>query len=218
LLRTKIHRPSITADLVPRPRLLNQLNLHRQRPLIVISAGAGYGKTTLISSWLEASDWPHAWLSLGEDDNDLVVFLVYFLAAVQTIFPQAGEETLGLLHAATLPPLPVIARSLINELDQIEQPFILVLDDYHHIRELAVHDLLNELLRYPPQALRLVWVQKLSNQFQGDKNEKIRNTRVKCPADAGLHQPNPCQDHDPASTGRSSHGSTKHGDRVILNW
>ena len=160
LLRTKLHRPPITADLVPRPRLLERLDQHQGRPLTLVSASAGYGKTTLISSWLEACDCPSAWLSLDENDNDLALFVAYFLNAVQTMFPDAGEDTLALLKAATLPPIPVLARSLINELDQIDLPFILVLDDYHHIRELALHDLLNELLRHPPWALHLVLVSR----------------------------------------------------------
>jgi LuxR family maltose regulon positive regulatory protein len=156
LLRTKLHRPPITADLVPRPRLLERLDQHRDRPLTLVLASAGYGKTTLVSSWLETCDCPNAWLSLDANDNDLALFLSYFLAAVQTMFPDAGEDTLALLKAATPPPIPVLARSLINELDRIEQPFILVLDDCHHIREVAVHDLLNDLLRHPPRALHLV--------------------------------------------------------------
>ena len=168
LLRTKLHRPQVAADLVPRPRLLERLDQHRGRPLTLVSAGAGYGKTTLVSTWLEACERSSApgpptrtgWLSLDEDDNNLALFLSYFLAAVQTTFPNAGEATLALLRAATLPPTPVLARSLINELDQIEQPFILVLDDYHHIRELAVHDLLTELLRHPPRSLHLVLVSR----------------------------------------------------------
>jgi LuxR family maltose regulon positive regulatory protein len=156
LLRTKLHRPPIAANLVPRPRLLERLEWRRERPLTLLCAPAGYGKTTLVSSWLEASDWPSAWLSLDEDDNDLFLFLPYFLAAVQSIFPEAGRETLAMLKAATLPPNPVLARSLINELDEIETPFTLALDDYHHIRQAAVHDLLSELLRHPPRPMHLV--------------------------------------------------------------
>ena len=156
LLRTKLHRPPMTADLVPRPRLLERLDQRRQRPLTLVSAGAGYGKTTLVSSWLEANGWPNAWLSLDEDDNDLCVFLTYTLAAVRSIFPQAGESTQALLKSATLPPPPILARSLINELDELETRFVLVLDDYHLIRDTAVHELLNDLLRHPPRPMHLV--------------------------------------------------------------
>jgi LuxR family maltose regulon positive regulatory protein len=156
LIRTKLYRPRITADLVPRPRLLERLDYRRDRPLTLVVAPAGYGKTTLVTTWLATCDCPSAWLSLDEDDNDLALFLGYFSAAIRTMFPDAVEETLALLHAASLPPLDVLARSLINELDQIEQSFFLALDDYHSVQNMDVHHVLTELFRYPPRALHLV--------------------------------------------------------------
>ena len=155
LIYTKLQRPQIPANLVVRPWLLEWPD-QRHRPLTLVSASAGYGKTTLISSWLEAVDSPSAWVSLDEYDDDLIVFLTYFIAAVQTIFPEVGRETLALLGAARLPPLPVLARSLIAELEQLTSPFILVLDDFHVIHDSSIHDLLNELLRHPFQAMHLV--------------------------------------------------------------
>jgi LuxR family maltose regulon positive regulatory protein len=141
--------------------MLERLDQRRDRPLTLVVAPPGFGKTTLATTWLEANDWPSAWLSLDEDDNDLALFLSYFLAAVQSIFPETCQETVAMLKAATLPPVPILARSLINELDEIEFPFILILDDYHHhIHEVAVHDLLTELLRHPPRALHLVLVSR----------------------------------------------------------
>ena len=156
LIRTKLYRPRITGELVPRPRLLERLEQRRERPLTLVVAPAGYGKTTLVTSWLATCDCPSAWLSLDEGDNDLALFLSYFSAAIRNMFPDAVGETSALLDAARLPPPDVLARSLINELDQIEQPFILVLDDYHSIQNMDVHHLLTELLRYPPRALHLV--------------------------------------------------------------
>jgi LuxR family maltose regulon positive regulatory protein len=156
LIRTKLYRPRITGDLVPRPRLVERLEKRRGRALTLVVAPAGYGKTTLVTSWLATCDCPSAWLSLDEDDNDLALFLSYFSAAIQTLFPDAVRETSALLGAATLPPIDVLARSLVNELDQIEQSFILVLDDYHSVQSMDVHHLLTELFRYPPRALHLV--------------------------------------------------------------
>ncbi len=160
LISTKLYRPRITGELVPRPRLLQRLDRRRDRPLTLVVAPAGYGKTTLVSNWLETCDCPNAWLSLDEDDDDLVLFLTYLLAAVETMFPDSVVETRALLGTATLPPLPVIARTLINELDQIERPFILVLDDYHYIHNIGIHDLLNELLTHPPRPMHLVVVSR----------------------------------------------------------
>ncbi|MBW1786039.1 MAG: hypothetical protein JRK53_05380, partial [Deltaproteobacteria bacterium] len=126
------------------------------RPLTLVSAPAGYGKTTLISCWLETCGRPAAWLSLDEHDNDLHLFLSYFVSAVQTIFPSANSETEALLNADVLPPVSALAASMLNELSRIEKDFIFVLDDYHLITEQAVNDLLAELLSYPPKSMHLV--------------------------------------------------------------
>lgn len=93
ILRAKLYRPRLSEALVERPRVLEPLNTHRRRPLTLVSAAAGYGKTTLVSSWLEASDFPSAWLSLDERDDDLVTFLTYFIADKQAIFRR--ESTFG---------------------------------------------------------------------------------------------------------------------------
>ena len=130
LIRTKLHRPPIDRGHIHRLNLLERLNRHRHRPLTLVSAPAGYGKSTLISCWLENCDRPSAWLSLDKNDNDLRIFLSYFIAAVQTIYPEVGHEIQGMLKAADLPPLPVITASLINDLDQIDQDLIFALDDY----------------------------------------------------------------------------------------
>ncbi len=156
LIQTKLYRPPLPVDLIPRPRLTELLNLHTLPPLILISAPAGYGKSTLAKCLVSVLDYPSAWVSLDEHDNDLGGFLRYFLTAIQSIFPHALPETQALLMATPLPPLPAIAKNLINELDQIEQSFILVLDDYHLIEKQAIHDLLNELLLHPPRNLHLV--------------------------------------------------------------
>ena len=156
LLRTKLHRPQLPHDLVERSRLLERLDQRRQRPLTLVSAPAGYGKTTLVSSWLATSDWPSAWLSLDEDDNDLSLFLTYVLAAIQTVFADACADTLSLLTVTTLPPLSILTRALINELDQIKEPFILALDDYHLIQNMDVHELIGQLLAHAPRPMHLV--------------------------------------------------------------
>jgi LuxR family maltose regulon positive regulatory protein len=156
LIRTKLHRPPVAADHLHRQHLLERLEKNVGRPLTLVSAPAGYGKTTLMSCWLESCDVPSAWVSLDENDNELRMFLAYFLAAVQSIFPGAARETLAMLNAPELPSLRVLALSLINELDQIEKNFILVLDDYHVIHDKAVQDLLIELLKHPPGPMHLV--------------------------------------------------------------
>ena len=140
ILATKLHRPPVAPDILPRARLLEQLNEGRQRPLTLVSAPAGYGKSTLASRWLEACDGPGIWVSLDEDDNDLRSFLAYFLAAYKRRFPILAIRP----GPCWMPPTCLLDRFwhayLLNDLDQIDEPFILVLDDYHHIHETAVHD------------------------------------------------------------------------------
>ena len=156
LLRTKFHRPRVIADLIDRPGLKARLDTGWDRSLILVAAPAGFGKSTLLSAWLEVCDCPHAWLSLDEHDSDLGVFLAYFLGAVRTIFPNALTATQALLSGVSLPPVTVIARSLLNELDELERDFVLVLDDYHLISEQSVDELLSALLQHPPKRMHLV--------------------------------------------------------------
>ena len=156
LIQTKLNRPPVPVNLVGRPQLIQRLERQRRRPLSLVSAPAGYGKSTLVSSWLEKLDSPAAWLSLDEYDNDLAAFLSYFIAAIQTMFPEAMADTLAMLRIADLPPQQLLMSSLVNELTDIASSFYLVLDDYHLIHEITIHDFLNELLQHPPRGLHLV--------------------------------------------------------------
>ena len=156
LLRTKLHRPPVPRDHVTRPRL--DVGLLPTHPVTLVSAAAGFGKSVLVSGWLESWTAPSAWVSLDESDNDLRQFLSYVCAGVETVFPSSLPEVCDLLEAPTLPPVTVLARTLVNELDAIEEPFVLVLDDVHRIRERAVLDLLTELMEHPPRHLHLVLI------------------------------------------------------------
>ena len=111
LLSTKLNRPPVPRDWVDRPRLIEQLNHSLQQgPLTLVCASAGFGKTTLVSSWIEgltADDrggvtppLSSAWLSLDESDSDLMVFLRYFVSAIRTVFPESCTESLALLQAS----------------------------------------------------------------------------------------------------------------------
>ena len=110
LLSTKLNRPPVPRDWVDRPRLIEQLNRSLQQgPLTLVCASAGFGKTTLVSSWIEGHaagrggvtpPLPAAWLSLDESDSDLMVFLRYFVAAIRTVFPESCTESLALLQAS----------------------------------------------------------------------------------------------------------------------
>ena len=154
LVSTKIQRPRVGRRLVARPRLVEQLN--PPNSLTFILASAGYGKTTLLSVWLETCHLPTAWLSLDEHDNDLAVFVTGVAEALQRALPAVVDNTLTALNGITLPPPEVLARTLLDDLSLIQQDFILVLDDYHVILNRAIHDLMSELVSHPPHTLHLV--------------------------------------------------------------
>ena len=157
ILYTKLQRPAVAPDILSRARLLEQLDKGRQGALTLISAPAGYGKTTLASRWVAACECPSGWVSLEESDSDLRMFLSYVLTAIRSLFPEAKLRTEVFLEATSLPSAPELARHLLNDLHQIPIPFILVLDDYHHIqRGTPVNDLLDEFLAHSPRVTHLV--------------------------------------------------------------
>ena len=165
ILSTKLNPPLIRADIVNRPQLLSQLERDVNRSLTLIAAPAGYGKSTLAAQWLEASSLPGVWVSLDEADNDLRIFISYIVAAVRRIAPNSCTRIYDLLDAPRLPPPDILAKLLANDFEEIELPFLLVLDDYHLMTETDIHDLLNRLLQHPPRSLHLVIVTRRDPPF-----------------------------------------------------
>ncbi len=160
ILQTKLYFPALGPNLVRRPHLLRHLKHGVQigHKLSLISAPAGYGKTTLISEWLHDKKGEVIWLSLDPDDNDLSRFMRYFIAALQRIEPHYGASLEGLLHTPQLPPASAFLPPLINDLAASEDAFIIVLDDYHLIDHSSIHDAIAYLLDHAPQALHLVLI------------------------------------------------------------
>lgn len=160
LIQTKLHRPRLRADLVDRPRLLSQLECGVEHKVILISAPAGYGKTTLLCQWLETCPHPSAWVSLDENDNDLVVFVSYLVAAIQTAYPSACARVRELLHAPANPPWDHIATVLVNDLAELPNALTLVMDDYHYVHDSQIHRLLAKVIRYLPEHVHLAIVSR----------------------------------------------------------
>lgn len=160
ILRTKLYRPPVTGDFVRRKALEDRLEQGCARPLTVVSAPAGYGKSSLVSHWLQKRAGTDSWLSLDESDSDLQIFLGYFVAALQTLSPDAGRTTLGIIQSDSLPPLPVLAAHLGNDLEELPEGMVLVLDDYQNISEPDIHLLLDCLLRHPSSKLHLVIISR----------------------------------------------------------
>ncbi|MBZ0307292.1 MAG: AAA family ATPase, partial [Anaerolineae bacterium] len=133
ILATKLYIPQRRPQAVPRPRLVKQLNDGRHRKLTLISAPAGFGKTTLVSEWLAQAEGSAAWLSLDESDNDLTRFLTYLVAALQTISIPISKRVTGALQSAQPIPMDAVLSTLVNDIAAFPDKFILVLDDYHLI-------------------------------------------------------------------------------------
>src|SRR5215469_17903242 len=131
ILSTKLYRPPPRPNMVRRARLLNQLSAGVYHKLTLISAPAGFGKTTLISDWLADASRPAVWLSLDEGDADPIRFLSYLVAAVQTLAPGIGAGVMAAVYSPQPPPTPVLLTALLNDLTSLADPFVVVLDDYH---------------------------------------------------------------------------------------
>jgi LuxR family transcriptional regulator, maltose regulon positive regulatory protein len=153
ILNTKLYVPPLRPGVVSRRRLVEQLDAGRHRKLSLVSAPAGFGKTTLITSWVAELDIPVAWLSLDEADNEFARFLSYLLAALQRVDSTIGAGARGVLDLPQLPPAESILTALLNDISASDEPFILVLDDYHAIDSVAIDDAMGFLLDHlPPQA------------------------------------------------------------------
>lgn len=156
-LTTKLYLPPTRETLVDRKPLLEQLNEGLKGKLTLISAPAGFGKTSLITMWRQQSELPLAWLSLDEEDNEPGRFMDYLIAALQTVDEKLVQETSLLLQLSPSPPLRVVLTSLLNEISENETEFVLALDDYHVINEQSIHDALSFLIeRLPPHAHTLI--------------------------------------------------------------
>jgi LuxR family maltose regulon positive regulatory protein len=162
LIATKLHLPPAPANFVARPQLMQILDAALSRPqrLILVSAPAGFGKTTLVAEWVRHAGTPAAWLGLDPDDNDPVRFWRHLVAAVRTADPSVGRGMDSVLAADSLPPLKSLAVELVNDLDRRSQGLILVLDDYHLIAAGAVHSALNTLLDNLPDEMRVVIISR----------------------------------------------------------
>jgi LuxR family maltose regulon positive regulatory protein len=142
LLTTKLHVPRAHPNLVPRPRPAGLLAEGMNRKLTLISAPAGFGKTTLLGEWRMihlGNEYPLAWVSLEEADNDPSRFLSYLIAALQAIEADTAQAILNSLRSPQPPRIESVITALINEIAAIPKDFALVLDDYHVIANEAVH-------------------------------------------------------------------------------
>jgi LuxR family transcriptional regulator, maltose regulon positive regulatory protein len=159
LLTTKLYVPRAHPNLVPRARLGELLREGMNRKLTLISAPAGFGKTTLLSEWRMihlGSEYPLAWVSLEEADNDPARFLSYLIGALQAVEANFGEAILATLRSPQPPQIESVLSALINEIASIPKDFALVLDDYHVIFKDPVHEAMSFLVDHLPPNAHLV--------------------------------------------------------------
>ncbi|MCB8928597.1 MAG: hypothetical protein H6652_23595 [Ardenticatenaceae bacterium] len=156
LLQTKLFTPRLRPSLVHRPRLIEKLNNGLSGKLTLVSAPAGFGKTTVVVAWMMACDMPAVWLSLDEEDSDPVRFWRYLIAGLQTIHADFGTEILQLFAQTPPPPMQTAVTALINAISKIPNEIIFVLDDYHLIDSQTTHEALTYFLERQPPQLHLV--------------------------------------------------------------
>ena len=156
ILTTKLYVPPLQPSLVRRPHLIKKLNSGQEGKLTLVSAPAGFGKSTLISSWIHQLDQPAAWISLDHGDNNPSRFLEYFTIALQKIEAEIGEGILSALQSSHPPKTDVPLTSLLNEIAEMTQPFVIVLDDYHVVTEPIIQEVLNFILENQPPKMHIV--------------------------------------------------------------
>ena len=156
VLTTRLKAPQVHGGIAPRPRLTARLHTGLDRQLTLICAPAGFGKTTLLSAWLAEYEPNVAWLSLDRSDNTPVRFFETLIAAFQTVHPSLGESARAALHLTHASPCQPLLVSLINEIAALPQPFVLVLDGYHLIKNKTVHDGIVFLLDNLPKQLHVI--------------------------------------------------------------
>jgi len=158
LIQSKLRLPFIRPNLVPRPQLQSRIDEGIRGPLTLVTAPAGFGKTTLVASAIAGCGLPFTWLSLDKNDNQEGRFMTYLIAALQAADDRIGCEAAQLITGIQQANPEVILTSVINDLDSINKEIILVLDDYHLIRSQAAHDQVNFLLDHQPGSFHLVIV------------------------------------------------------------
>jgi LuxR family maltose regulon positive regulatory protein len=172
ILKTKMYRPPVTDDMVWRSDLLSRLDSYKDLPLTLVSAPAGYGKSVIISQWIQENDLKYAWISLDDEHNNFHSFLGYLIAAIRMTYQDTWQLVDSYLAGSTLPPNKDLAYEFINELDSIDDQYYIVLDDYHVIKNSEVHDFINTILQYPPQNVHFVIITRL------DPPLRINNLRA----------------------------------------
>src|SRR5260370_6677770 len=192
LLATKFFVPVPSGTLISRPRLTALLDESLKYPLTLISAPAGFGKTMLLSAWVQSLPANHplvAWVSLDEEDNDPQLFWTYALSALDQQQPERFTPLLKYLQSPQTPPLTHVLTLLINLLVESTDHFVLILDDYHVITEQQIHTTLSYLVEHLPSQLHIVLATRTDPLFPLSQLRacgqmlEVRTDQLRCTAE-----------------------------------
>jgi len=197
LLQTKLFSPPLRQGLVARPHLIETFSAGVTGKMTLVSAPAGYGKTTAVIEWLSQVERPYAWLSLDDEDNDPHRFFTYVIAALG---PIVGSQDLALPSTAL--PIKAVTTLLANQLLSISEQIILVLDDYHRIETSAIHEAITFLCESLPPNLHWVLISRSDPPLplarmraRGDLNE-VRQKDLRLYISANMrHYAQQCENH-----------------------
>ncbi len=164
LLATKLYVPQPVSNMVERALLVDRLESGFQSKLTLLSAPAGFGKTTLLTQWISQHMGRTAWLSLDKTDADPIMFVQYLIAALRKVVPDIGREAIGSLHSEPLP-VELIFTSLVNEIAELSDMLLLVLDDYHLIENETIHSITHFLIEHSPPQFQLIIATRVDPPF-----------------------------------------------------
>ena len=163
ILETKLNRPRVPKDLLPRTHLLEKLNRNRDTPLILVSAPTAYGKSMLISQWIDSQNYDYGWLSIDESMNESSIFLTYFTEAIKNSSKSEISAFDDIHQNSHFLSAPAFINKIINTINVLDNPVRLVLDDYHLIENPVIHNLIDALIQEPIQDFQLIIITQLPN-------------------------------------------------------
>lgn len=185
ILTTKLIIPQIRPESVVRSRLYSILNYGQYKKLVLVSASAGFGKTTLVSSWIRSESITAAWLSLDEEHSNPLRFVTYFISAVQTVSKKIGTFLINSLQSSPAPPMESLLSILLNDIAACNMDFSMVLDDYHLVDRREIDHILKYIIDHQPPNLHLILITRedpnlpLARLRAGDQLTEIRNADLR---------------------------------------
>ena len=169
ILKTRLFKPPVSGDLIARDRLISLFETNQNKPLTLVVASTGYGKSILVSQWLDKIKSAYCWISLEKDCNDLRIFLKYIASCIHSKFPEAFLKLSDMLEAAELPDVDIISATFTNELYDLNEEIKIILDDYHLIQNKDIHYLIGEILQHPPDKVRMIIISRVDPPLRIDK-------------------------------------------------